>query len=101
MRGIFQNKIVVIVFSTLLLFAFIILSSIPGSILNQLTSPVSTILGPVQNTIYNTMKRAGDYYASFTEGVSIRSENERLKDENASLKNAITRLEESGRQYEA
>jgi len=36
-RGIFRNKIVIIVFSTLLLFAFIILSSVPGSILNNLT----------------------------------------------------------------
>ena len=101
MRGIFQNKIVVIVFSTLLLFAFIILSSVPGSILNQLTSPISAILGPAQNAIYRTMTRAGDYYAAFAEGVAIRSENERLKEENASLKNSITQLEESGRQYEA
>ena len=101
MRGIFRNKIVIIVFSTLLLFAFIILSSIPGSFLNNLTSPISIVLGPVQNTIYRVMTRVSDYYASFTEGVEIRSENAKLLEENASLRNRITQLEEAGRQYES
>ena len=101
MRGILRNKIVIIVFSTLLLFAFIILSSIPGSFLNSLTSPVSVVLGPVQNAIYKVMTVAGDYYAAFAEGIEIRQENEQLRAENASLKNRITRLEEAGRQYEA
>lgn len=99
MRGIFRNKIVIIVFSTLLLFAFIILSSVPGSFLNNLTSPVSIVLGPVQNGIYRVMTKVSDYYASFTEGVAIRSENARLSEENASLRNRITQLEEAGRQY--
>jgi rod shape-determining protein MreC len=100
-RGVFQNKIVVVVFTTLLLFAFIILSSIPGSILNNLTTPVSIVLGPVQKAIYTEMTRAGDIYAAFREGLRIRTENEKLRTENAALKNKITQLEEAGRQYNA
>lgn len=100
-RGILKNKFVIIVFSTLLLMAFIILSSIPGSALNNLTSPVSVVLGPVQNVIFKGMTKVSDYYAAFTEGVQIRSENEKLRTENATLKNRITQLEEAGRQYNA
>lgn len=101
MRGIFKNKIVIVVLTTLLLFAFIILSSIPGSFLNNLSSPVSILLGPVQQIIYKGMTKTSDFYASFLEGLQIREENERLRTENASLKNKITQLDEAGRQYNA
>lgn len=101
MRRLFQNKIVIVVFTTLLLLTFIILSSIPGSFLNILTSPVSAVLGPVQNAVHGIMTRTGDAYAAFREGIEIRSRNRQLQDENAALRNRITQLEEAGRQYDA
>lgn len=99
MRHLFQNKIVIVVFTTLLLLTFIIMSSIPGSFLNILTSPVSVLLGPVQNAVHGIMTRTGDYYAAFREGVDIRARNRQLQDDNAALRNRITQLEEAGRQY--
>lgn len=100
MRHLFQNKILIVVFTTLLLLTFIILSSIPGSFLNILTSPVSIVLGPVQNAVYGMVTRTGDVYASFREGLEIRGLNRKLQDENAALRNQITQLEEAGRQYD-
>ncbi len=101
MHRLFKNKIVLVVFTTLLLLAFILLSSIPGSFLNTLTSPVSIVFGPVQSAIYGVMTKANDFYNAFREGVKIREENRALEQENAELKNQIIQLQEAGRQYES
>lgn len=101
LRRLFKNKIVLVVFTTLLLLAFVILSAIPGSFLNTLTSPVSIVFGPVQNAVYGIMTKANDFYSAFREGLQIREKNRELEQENVELKNQITQLQEAGRQYQS
>ena len=95
----FQNRIFAVVFVTLLLVAVILLSSLPGSPLNFLTSPISGILEPVQKGFSNAIEWVTSLYESVAEGVAIREKNKELTAENARLRNQITQLEEAGRQY--
>jgi len=95
----FQNRIFTVVFVTLLLLAVILLSSLPGSPLNFLTSPVSGILEPVQKGFSSAIEWVTSLYSSITEGIAIREENQELTAENARLRNQIAQLEEAGRQY--
>ena len=48
MPGMIRNRIFIIVFTTLLLLTVILLSSLPGSPLQTLTSPISAALEPLQ-----------------------------------------------------
>ena len=95
-----RGRIFLIVFTTLLLLAVILLSSIPGSPLNFITSPLSAVLEPVQNGLNRIGDRISGFYQALTEGMAIRDRNQELLLENAELLNRITQLEEAGRQYE-
>ncbi|MEA4888207.1 MAG: rod shape-determining protein MreC [Clostridiaceae bacterium] len=100
MPGKVRNRIFIIVFTTLLLLAVLLLSSLPGSPLNFLTSPISAVLEPVQKGLIGITDQITGFYESLTEGARIRQENQSLEDENAGLRNQIAQLEEAGRQYE-
>ncbi len=95
-----RNRIFVIVFTTLLLLTVLLLSSLPGSPLNLLTSPVSALLEPVQSGTRQLIDKVTGFYESLTEGIRIREENQALQTQNAELRNRISQLEEAGRQYE-
>jgi rod shape-determining protein MreC len=95
----FQNRIFAVVFVTLLLIAVVLLSSLPGSPLNYMTSPISGILEPVQKVFTTAFEWITSLYESIAEGVAIREENKELTAENARLRNQIAQLEEAGRQY--
>ena len=96
----FRNRIFTIVFLTLLLTAVLILSSLPGSPLNFISSPISALLEPVQKTFNNISDQISGFYLSLTEGIQIRAENQQLIDENAALRSQVAQMEEAQRQYE-
>jgi rod shape-determining protein MreC len=96
-----RNRIFIIVLTTLLLLTVLLLSSLPGSPLNLLTSPVSALLEPIQSGTREIVDKITGFYESLTEGARIREENQDLLSENAGLRNRINQLEEAGRQYEA
>lgn len=89
------------VLASILLLAVILLSALPGSPLNHLTSPFSAVFSPVQKWLSGTADKAEDFIASIKDGMAIREENRQLHEENAALRSRIAQLEEAGRQYEA
>ncbi|MBP8988712.1 MAG: rod shape-determining protein MreC [Clostridia bacterium] len=101
MRGVGRNRIFILVLTTILLIAVILLSAFPGSPLSFLTSPITAVLDPVQKTATHVADSVVGLYESIREGQRIRKENEKLREENAALQNRIDQLEEAGRQYEA
>ncbi len=101
MRGLGRNRIFLLVFVSLLLVTVILLSAIPGSPLNFLTSPLSVVLEPVQKTLTGAADRVIGFYESVRDGQRIRRENRQLLEENVLLRSRIDQLEEAGRQYEA
>lgn len=96
-----RNRIFFLVLASILLLAVILLSALPGSPLNHLTTPFSAFFSPVQRWISNSADKVGDFYASVEEGMRIREENRQLQAEKAELLSRISQLEEAGRQYEA
>lgn len=95
-----RSRVYLVVIVTIALIALILLSSFPGSPLNQITSPFSVILEPVQKGVLNFTGRVQTGAAAILEGVQIRRDNERLQLENAKLRNQVAQLEAAGRQYE-
>lgn len=95
-----KNRVFIIVFTTLLLLAVLLLSSLPGSPLNFITSPVSALLEPVQKTLTGIAGQVTGFFETLAEGMQIRKDNQELIEENAALRNRISQLEEAGRQYE-
>ncbi len=95
-----RSKLYLIVVTTIGLIALILLSSFPGSPLNQLTSPFSVVLEPVQKGVLSAVNWIQTGTSSIFEGVRIRKENQALLLENATLRNQVAQLEEAGRQYE-
>jgi rod shape-determining protein MreC len=96
----FRNRIFTVVFITLLLMAVVLLSSLPGSPLNFLTSPVSAALEPVQKGLSSAVDWVTGLYESIADGTAIRQQNQKLLADNAALLSKIAQLEEAGRQYE-
>ncbi len=100
MPKLFKNRVFSIIFITLLLLATILLSSVPGSPLGFLSSPVTAVLRPVQTAVTSVVDWTGDLFRSISEGSAIQDENDKLAEENALLRSQIAQLEEAGRQYE-
>lgn len=96
-----KNRIFMLVFISLILLAVLILSFLPGSALNHLTTPFSAVFSPVQQTFRSGIDRVTAFYESVREAEAIRDENQTLRAENARLQNEVAQLEEAGRQYEA
>lgn len=95
-----RNKVFIIVISTLIVLSFLIYSSIPGSSLNSVTSPISFITDPLQSLITQTTGNVTGFFNYLSDSEGIRKENVSLKDENAKLKQQIKELEENGRRWE-
>lgn len=95
-----RNPLYFIVIVTISLVVLVIVSSFPGNWFNQLSSPFSVILEPVQKSVLTVSELIRTGSSAVFEGAQIRRENEALLLENATLKNQVTQLEEAGRQYE-
>jgi len=100
MRGFFSNKVLLLVLVTLVLVTAVLFSSLPGSPLYELTTPVSALLQPVQKVFQTSWASVSGLAKSIFDAESIRRENDRLLQEIASLQNDVQRLEENGRRWE-
>lgn len=99
MRKIVRTRIFTIVLTSLILITIVLLSSFPGSPLNHLTSPLSAVFEPIQTGFSRAVGNVTGFWQSLTDAAAIRLENERLLQENASLRNDVAQLQEAGRQY--
>lgn len=100
MPGPGRNRIFIVVFVSLALLTVLLLSALPGSPLNILTSPLSAVLEPIQKGLIGLGEQVSGFYVSVTDGLRIRRENTELAEENAALRSRIAQLEEAGRQYQ-
>jgi len=94
------NKIFIVLIITLLVMSLLVYSSIPGSALHVITSPISFITNPIYSVVTGVSSSIKGFYKSFTESEEIRKENEVLGDENLKLQQKIKELEENGRRWE-
>ncbi|MHB1484799.1 MAG: rod shape-determining protein MreC [Saccharofermentanales bacterium] len=94
-----RNKVFIVVISTLIVLSFLIYSSIPGSALNSVTSPISFITDPLQSIITKSTGNVTGFFKYLSNSEGMRNENSSLKDENAKLKQRIKELEENGRRW--
>ena len=100
MRRLFQNKIFVLALVSLLLIAFIVFSSIPGSPLANLTKPLSVVVDPIQSVFKSAGSRISDFYFAIAEGMKIRKENEELRAEIAELQYEVQQGQEAKLRWE-
>lgn len=95
-----KNKVFIIVVSTLFVLSVLIYSSIPGSPLNAVTSPISFITDPLQSILIKASDGITGFFESLTNSTKIRNENIVLKEANARLEQQVKELEENGRRWE-
>ncbi len=100
MKKVKFNKIFIVLIVTLLVMSLLVYSSIPGSALHVLTSPVSFITDPVYSVITGVSSSIKGFFESLTESEKIRNENLKLKNENLELQQKVKELEENGRRWE-
>ena len=86
--------------STLFVLSLLIYSSIPGSPLNAVTSPISFITDPLQSILIKTTGSITGFFESVKDSTRIRQENIVLKEANARLEQQVKELEENGRRWE-
>lgn len=95
-----KNTLFIIVISTLAVLSLLIYSSIPGSPLSGLTSPISFVTDPIRTLMSKTTGGIGGFFTSLTASEKIRKENLELKEKNALLEQKVKELEENGRRWE-
>ncbi len=100
MRGFFSNKVLLLVLVTLVLVTTVLFSSLPGSPLYELTTPVSAAFQPVQKVFRTSWDSVSGLAKSIFDAEAVRRENEQLKLQIASLQNDVQRLEENGRRWD-
>ena len=100
MRGLFRNRLVLLLLATMALLSFVLFSSIPGSPLFHVTTPVSVLLLPVQKAFQTSWNAVSGFTQSVFETEAVRRRNEELLQQIATLQNQVQKLEESGRRWE-
>ena len=100
MRRLFENKVLALVLTTILLVSFIVLSAIPGSPLSGATKPLSFIVDPIQSVFQTIGTKISDFYSAIAEGMEIRKENEELREEIAELEYQVQQGEEARIRWE-
>lgn len=90
----------VIVIATLFVLSIIIYSSIPGSPLYSVTSPISFVTNPIHSFLLKTSSDITGFFEAVSDSTKIRDENIALKQENALLEQKVKELEENGRRWE-
>jgi len=100
LRKLLANKVFIIILLTLLIAAVIIFDSILGNPVHNITTPFSVILDPAQKLVQGTGSKIGDFIAAVTEGIEIREENEKLKNEVAELEYQVQQGEEAAKRWQ-
>ena len=95
MRKLFANKIFILILVTLLIVAVIIFDLIPGSPVENITTPVSVVLDPVQKLVQGTGNKISDFFTAVSDGISIRQENADLKKQIAELEYEVQQGKEA------
>lgn len=100
LRNLFKNRLFVLVLSTLLIIAVIVISAMPGSPLSFVTKPLSVVIDPVQAVFRSVGTKISDFYSAIAEGMDIRKENEELRAEIAELEYQVQQGEEARIRWE-
>ena len=100
MRSLFKNRFFVLVLSTILIIAVIVVSAMPGSPLSFVTKPLSVVIDPVQSVFRNIGTKISDFYSAIAEGMELRKDNEELRAEIAELEYEVQQGEEARLRWE-
>lgn len=95
-----RNRVFIIVIATLFVLSLIIYSSISGSPLYSVTSPISFITNPIHSFLLKTTSGITGFIETVSDSAKIRDENIALKEKNALLEQKVKELEENGRRWE-
>lgn len=95
MRNLLANRVFILILCTLLIIAVIIFGLIPGSPVENLTTPVSAVLDPAQKLVQGTGSKFSDFFTAVSDGISIRQENADLKEQVAQLQYEVQQGEEA------
>jgi len=95
LRKLLANKVFILILVTLLIVAVIIFDKIPGSPVENITTPVSVVLDPVQKLVQGTGNKISDFFTAVSDGISIRQENADLKKHNAELEYEVQQGKEA------
>ncbi|MEI8199289.1 MAG: rod shape-determining protein MreC [Eubacteriales bacterium] len=95
MRKLLANKVFILILVTLLIVAVIIFDKIPGSPVENITTPVSVIIDPVQKLVQGTGSKISDFFTAVSDGLSIRQENADLKKQIAELEYEVQQGKEA------
>lgn len=95
MRKLLANKVFILILCTLLIVAVIIFGLIPGSPIQNITTPVSIVLDPAQKLVQGTGNKISDFFAAVSDGIAIRRENEDLKSQVAQLQYEVQQGKEA------
>ena len=95
LRKLLANKVFILILVTLLIMAVIIFDKIPGSPVENITTPVSVIIDPVQKLVQGTGSKISDFFTAVSDGISIRQENADLKKQIAELEYEVQQGKEA------
>jgi len=95
LRKLLANKVFILILVTLLIVAVIIFDKIPGSPVENITTPVSVIIYPVQKLVQGTGSKISDFFTAVSDGISIRQENADLKKQIAELEYEVQQGKEA------
>ena len=95
-----RTGIFLVVLLTIVLLTVVVLASLPGSAMNQLTSPASGALQPFFTIVQKSTEGVTNFFRSIRDGMAIQEENKLLRQENAELRNKLSQNEEAVLQYQ-
>jgi len=100
LRKLLANKIFILILVTLLIVAVIIFDLIPGSPVENITTPVSVILDPAQKLVQGAGSNISNFFSAISEGIAIRKENSDLKKQVAELQYEVQQGEEASLRWQ-
>ena len=73
---------------------------IPGNPVHDVFSPVTLILDPVEHLVRGAGNKISSFFSAISDGVELREENEKLKDQVSELQYQVQQDEEAARRWE-